>query len=101
MLAPNWNKDHDPQKNPIINYFADRFHNELILRKVEKKVIEKCFYCRECENYKKLSKYNEIFKQQGFGTFNKQINCWNVFDPDWFYKNELQKLFPVRKIVNI
>ena len=36
MLAPNW-EDHDAKTNPIVNYFADRHHTELILRKIEKK----------------------------------------------------------------
>ena len=37
MLAPNWS-DHDIETNPIVNYFADRQHTELILRKIEKKI---------------------------------------------------------------
>ena len=37
MLAPNW-EDHDIEKNSIVNYFADRQHTELILRKIEKKL---------------------------------------------------------------
>ena len=37
MLAPNW-EDHDLETNPIINYFADRQHTELILKKVENKI---------------------------------------------------------------
>ena len=37
MLAPNW-EDHYIETNPIINYFADRQHTELILRKIEQKI---------------------------------------------------------------
>ena len=37
MLAPNW-EDHDLETNPIINYFADRQHTELILKKVENEI---------------------------------------------------------------
>ena len=32
MLASNW-EDHDAKTNPIINYFADRQHTELTLKK--------------------------------------------------------------------
>ena len=35
MLAPNW-EDHDLESNPIINYFVDRQHTELILKKNRK-----------------------------------------------------------------
>ena len=48
MLAPNWGKDHNAETNPIINYFADRQHTELILRKIEEKIKACCFYCNEC-----------------------------------------------------
>ena len=37
MLAPNL-EDHDLETNPIINYFADRQHTELILKKIESKI---------------------------------------------------------------
>ena len=37
MLAPNW-EDHDLESNPIINYFADREHTQLILKKIENKI---------------------------------------------------------------
>ena len=37
MLAPNW-EDHNLETNHIINYFADRQHTELILKKIESKI---------------------------------------------------------------
>ena len=40
MLATIWS-GHDIETNPIVNYFADRQHTELILRKIE----TSCFYC--------------------------------------------------------
>ena len=73
MLAPNW-EDHDAEKNPIINY------------------------CRNCENCTKLFEYNEVFKQQGFWSFNRHITCWNLFDPDWSSKSRIFKLLSVRKV---
>ena len=95
MLAPNWT-DHDLETNPIINYFADRFHTEPVLRKIEKLIEKKCFYCQECKNCKKLLEYRNVFKQQGFWTFNKQIKVLNVFDPAWRKKNRVLILEPSR-----
>ena len=46
MLAPNW-EDHDLETNPIINYFADRQHTELILKKVENKIKKKLFLLQD------------------------------------------------------
>ena len=42
MLAPNW-EDHDLESKPIINYFVDRQHTELILKKIESKIKKKMF----------------------------------------------------------
>ena len=47
MLAPNW-EDHDLETNPIINYFADRQHAELILKKVENKIKKKTVSTARC-----------------------------------------------------
>ena len=95
MLAPNW-ADHDLETNLIINYFADKFHTEQVLRKIEKLIEKKCFYCQECKNCKKLFEYRNVFKQQGFWTFNKDIKVWNVFDPAWCRKNRVLILEPNR-----
>ena len=95
MLAPNW-EDHDAEKNPIMNYFVDRQHTEIILRKIENKINKRCFYCQVCENCQKLKNYKDAFKQQGFWTFNKEIKYWNVYDPDWCTKNKIFKLLPIR-----
>ena len=88
MLAANW-EDHDLETNPIINYFADMFHTEQVLRKIGKLMEKKCFYCQECKNCKKRFEYRNVFKQQGFLTFNKHIKVWNVFDPAWCKKNRV------------
>ena len=97
MLAPNW-EDDDAEKNLIVNYFAERQHTELVIKKIEMKIIKTCFYCRTCENSIKFSNYKKIFNGQGFWTFNKHIRCWNVFDPEWSYKNKNLKLFPIREV---
>ena len=95
MLARNW-EDHDAEKNTIINYFADRQHTEKILKKIESKVVRSCFYCKVCQNCRKLNTYKDVFKQQGFWTFNKKIKYWNVYDPNWSMRNEIFKLLPIR-----
>ena len=59
MLPLNW-EDHDAEKNLIVNYFADRQHTKLLLEKIEKKIIESCFYCRNCENCTKLFACNKV-----------------------------------------
>ena len=96
MFAPNW-EDHDAGKNSIVNYFADRQHTEIILRKIEKTIELHCFYCKNCEDCKKLFTYKEVFKQQGFWSFNKDIKYWNVYDPDWCSVSKIFKLSQIRK----
>ena len=97
MLEPNW-EDHDAEKNPIVNYFADRQHTELAIKKIEMKIIKNCFYCRNCENCTKFPNYKKVFNKQGFWTFNKHIRHWNFFDSEWSYKNKIFELFPIRKV---
>ena len=88
MLAPNW-EDHDAKTNSIINYFADRQHTELILRKIEKEIEKNCFFSKTCKNCQNLEKRRKIFKKMGFWSFNKNIKPWNVFDPDWCVKKRV------------
>ena len=63
-------------------------------------IIKTCFYSKNCENCTKLSNYRKIFNEQGFWTFNKHIRCWNVFDPEWSYKNKFFELFPIKEVRN-
>ena len=90
-------EDHDAKTNPIINCFADRDHTEIILKQQEYLIAETCKYCKECQNCKKLNRYRDEFKKKGFWTFNKNVKHWNVYDPDWSYRNELFSLKPVRR----
>ena len=99
MLAPNW-ENHDVEKCRIINYVADRQHTEIILRKIEEKIVQSCFYCINCENCIKLSDYKNVFQQQGFWIFNKYIKYWDVYDPNWSIRNRIFKLLPVRNPVD-
>ena len=93
MLAPNW-EDHNLETNPIVNFFADRRHTELILKKIESKIKKNCFYCKICGDCNKLEEFRKVFKQHGFWTFNKKIKCWNVFDTGWCKKNRVLELIP-------
>ena len=52
-LAPNW-EDQDTATCIIINYFADRHHTEIILKKQECLTAETCSYCKECKTAPKL-----------------------------------------------
>ena len=96
MLSPHL-ENHDASTNPIINYFADRQHTEIILKDMAKKITTKsCFYGKVCENCRKHEIYRDEFEKQGFWTFNKQIKYWNIYDLDWSYRNKVFKLLPVR-----
>ena len=95
MLAPNW-EDHDAKTDPIVNYFADRHHTELILRKIEKKIETSCFFCKTYKNCQKLENRKKIFKKMGFWSFNKDIKHWNVFELDWCAKNRVFNLEAVK-----
>ena len=73
MLAPKW-EDHDIETNPIINYFADRQHTELILRKIEQKIKTYCFYCNECEK-KTFFGTEKCSNNMAFGLLTKTLNA--------------------------
>ena len=32
----------------------------------------------------------------GFWSFNKDVKCWNVFDPDWCVKNRVFKMEAIK-----
>ena len=99
MLAPNW-EDLHAEKCRLINYVAGRQHTEIILRKIEEKIVQSCFYCINCENCIKLSDYKNVFQQQGFWIFNKYIKYWDVYDPNWSIRNRIFKLLAVRNPVD-
>ena len=98
MFAPNW-EDHDLETNPIIKYFADRNHTELILKKIEDNIKKWCFYCHECKNCKTFKENLKVFKQNGFCTFNKNVKVCNVYDPLWCKKNLYLKLEALKQYV--
>ena len=61
-LAPNW-ENHDAATCIIINYFVDRHHTEIILKKQEYLIAETCSYCKECKNCTELKTYRKELKR--------------------------------------
>ena len=55
-IRPNWD-NHEKNTCPVINYFSDREHTELILFRQEIEIENGCFYCKNCEKCKKLNEY--------------------------------------------
>lgn len=83
--------------NAIINSLANRQHTEKVFRDIEKKLIKNmCFYYKRCKNCKKFETYRNEFIKKGFWMFNKKIKYWDVYDPDWSYRNTVFKLQPIR-----
>ena len=66
MLVPNW-EDHDAEKNPIVNYFADRQHTGLLLKKIEKKIIKSCFYCKTVKTVQSYLRTIKFSNSRDFG----------------------------------
>ena len=63
MLAPNW-EDHNAEKNPIVNYFADRQHTELLLKKIEKKLQRVVFTVETVKTVQSyLHAYNKKYQE--------------------------------------
>ena len=92
-LRPNW-EDHEAATCSIINYFADKQHTEIILRKQENLITETCCYCKECKNCSKLKTYRKVIKKKAFrhlinmlefGTFTIQIGCLKIDNFHWNY----------------
>ena len=45
----------------------------------------------------KLTEKNK--KKKGFWTFNKNVRYWNVYDPDWSYRNDFFSLEPLKRSI--
>ena len=90
-LWPNWD-EHDTATCPIINYFADRKNTALILVKQENEIGKNCYFCNLCKNCKRLKGCRAKFKWVDFWTFNKHVEVWNVFDPEWSNKNRISSM---------
>ena len=81
-----------------MNYFADRHHTELILRKIEKKLKLAAFTAKNVRTSRNFSGTKKMFKWHGFCTFNKDILYWNVYNPDWSKGNPTFRISPIRNI---
>ena len=84
-------EEHQP-----VNYLERRRNTELIIHKVERLLKLKCFYCYNCENFTKFQIYQKEFKRNGFWTFNKYIEFWDIFDPYYNSKNANFEIRPIR-----
>ena len=73
MLAPNW-AGHDIETNTIVNYFADRQHTELILRKIEKKLKLAAFTPKTARTAKSYSATKKCSNGMVFGHLTKTLN---------------------------
>ena len=84
-ILPNWNKN----TCEITNYYLTKERAEELLSKQETQIEDTCEYsltCRKCKNY---LTYSKEYEKVGFWTFNKNIKVWEIFDPDWSYKNTI------------
>ena len=73
MLAPNW-AGHDIETNTIVNYFTDKQHTELILRKIEKKLKLAAFTAKTARTSKSYSATKKCSKGMVFGHLAKTLN---------------------------
>ena len=84
-ILPNWDKN----TCEITSYYLTKERAEELLSKQETQIEDTCEYsltCRKCKNY---LTYSKEYKKVGFWTFNKNIKVWEIFDPDWPYKNTI------------
>ena len=95
VVRPNWD-NHNKDICEIKNYYADREHAELILLRQEIQIQNTCNYCIVCEKCKKFLTYSKEYKKMGFWTFNKDVRIWEIYDPDWSYKNNIFEIKPCK-----
>ena len=93
LIAPR--ADLIEEQRPI-NYFDRRQGTELVLRRIEELLKRKCFYCHNCEHCTKFQTYKKEFTGNGFWTFNKHIQFWDIFDPDYHSKKANFEIRPIR-----
>ena len=93
LIAPR--ADLIEERRPI-NYFDRRQGTELVLRRIEELLKRKCFYCHNCKHCTKFQTYKKEFTRNGFWTFNKHIQFWDIFDPDYHSKKANFEIRPIR-----
>ena len=94
LVAPNCWINHNKDICHIKNYYADREHAELILFRQEMQIENSCEYCLTCGKCKKYLRYSKEYKKNGFQTHNEKVRIWEIFDPDWSYKNDVFEMKP-------
>ena len=92
---PNWD-NHDKNSCSIKNYYIDRECAEELLLRQGIQIENTCEYCLVCKKCKKCFTYLKEYKKTGFWTFNKNVRNWEVFDPDWSYKNTIFEIKPCK-----
>ena len=92
---PNWD-NHDKNICSIKNYYIDRERAEEVLLRQEIQIENTCEYCLVCEKCKRYLTYSKEYKKTGFWTFNKNVRIWEVFNPDWSYKNTVFEIKPCK-----
>ena len=92
LISPSWWVNHNKDICQIKNYYADRSHAELILFRQEMQIEDSCEFCLMCDKCKKFLR--KEYKNKGFWTHNKNVKIWEIFDPDWSYKNDVFEIKP-------
>ena len=72
-----------------VQYFADRYNTVFIITKQEKKYKRPVTFVICAKTVTDLKNAEQNLKKMGFCTFNKDVNIWNVFDPEWLIKNRV------------
>ena len=98
LIAPSCWVNHNKDICHIKNYYTDRNHAELILFRQEMQIQNSCEYCLTCDKCKKYLLYSREFKNKGFWTHKEKTKIWEIFDPDWSYKNETFEIKPCNNI---
>ena len=78
-----------------VNMFLDRETVEKLLQKLEKHMINYCYYFSNCQFCKENKIRRDELKRMGFWTHNKTVKCWNVYDPLYNKKNEKCTVLPL------
>ena len=94
LISPSWWVNHNKDIYQIKNYSADRNHAELILFRQEMQIEDSCEFCLTCDKCKKFLQYSKEYKNKGFWTHNEKVKIWEIFDPDWSYKNDVFEIKP-------
>ena len=94
LKSPSWWINHNRDICKIKNYCAKRNHLELMMFRQKTEIARTCEYCLTCDKCKKYLTYSKELKNKGFWSNNEKVRFWEIFDPDWSYKNDIFKVEP-------